>query len=350
MLPFPAAGGSNITNLFIFFCLFCSVLDVLDRHLVNLYPHPNVILLLQLSTSAGLARICIGPAAKGVAVSHASTRAALPLAASFFLALSGALHAFNQGADVDQLVVFSTCTPVAVAIAEWVFISSSRPDWLVGALVLLFSAWAGSLLFASLTTVGLACLFSYFACTSFYILHSSFHYRAVQLSSMERVYVQSLLSCLPCFAITMIFDWSKLVELTHLTPWSGSLLALSCIVSFFASYYSWEVRSTPSAKSAAGFAAVYCCSKVSSLIISLMLWDRHGSSWANWLLAAAIVAAVVSQQTKRQPKLKQHSSSSSKGPEVMQDPAAYAGGIFAVAATVAGLLWLGAAVGAAVTR
>lgn len=254
----------------------------------------------------------------------------------------------QEGANVDDLVVFSACTSIAVAIADWMVLSRTRPYRLLCALVLLLSACAGSLHFASVTSLRLVCLFIYLLCGTCHMLCWSQYFRTVKQSDVPRVYVKNLLSCLSCLAFTVLLEWSKATQLTHITQQSGLLLALSCIILFLSSYYSCETQAT--AKTVAGFAAVTSCSKLISLVINYLVWDQHRLPWANMLLAGIVLAGQMSLETNRQSSQPKHQRSNSKACEVTQNPAETLAGILAVAAAIAAVLWVGVILGATVTR
>lgn len=254
----------------------------------------------------------------------------------------------QEGTTVDDLVALSACTSIVVAIAECLFLSKTRPDWLVCALMLLFSACAGGLLFAKTTGLGLIHLFMYLLCGTCHPLYLSHQYRKVKQSSIERIYVKSLLSCLPYVAFAVVTEWSKTTQLTDISQRSGLLLAISCIMSFLASHCSWEVPAR--ARTAAGFAAMTSCSKLISLVFNVLLWDQHGLPWANMLLAGAILAVQVSHETNCQSSQRKYQPSNSKAYLVVQNPAEYVVGILKVAAVIAAVLWVGVILGTTITR
>eukprot|EP00878_Enallax_costatus_P031535 GHUV01034488.1.p1 GENE.GHUV01034488.1~~GHUV01034488.1.p1 ORF type:complete len:620 (+),score=105.70 GHUV01034488.1:566-2425(+) len=351
MLPLTASTSSHSTSKpVIIYCLIAAIHVVLNKGVILLYPHTSTILLLQLAVGAGLARVYGAYRGRAASFNHVGAIEAAPLVGSLSLALLAGLHALAQGATVDQLVVFSTCTPVAVALADRLFLGRAAPDWFLYALVLILSAWASSMQLLSLAPLAFACLGLYFLCMVFYCIYSSYYSRTVKQTSMERVYIENLLSCLPCLAVTMICDLSHGWELLHLTPLSSMMLALSTITYFLSSYFGWEVR-TATATTSTGYAAVGSCSGLVSLAPNYSVWDKHGPPWPNMVSAAAILLIGLAQHPQRQHKHRHQQRVGSKGGEEgLQNPAAYAVGILAAAAAVVGVLWLGASLGAVDTR
>lgn len=349
MLPLAASSSTHsASRTVIIYSLLAGIHVVLSKGALSLYPHASSVLLLQLAVGAGLARAYEACWSKAGFSSLISATEAAPLVGSLSLALLAGWHALARGATVDQLAIFSTCAPAAVALAERWFLGKATSYWLIYVLVIILSVWASIMLLASLSALPFVCLGSYFLCMVFYCIYSSYYSRATKQTPLERVYNESLLSCLPCLVVTLICELPHVDSLLHVTPLSGMLLASSTATYFLSSYFGWELRA---AVTSTGYAAAGSCSSLVSIGINYCLWDKHGSPWGDLLTAAAISLVGLSQHRQWQQKHRHNQRISiSKGEDILQNPAAYVVSILAAAAAVVTVLCLGAAVGAAATR
>jgi len=118
----------------------------------------------------------------------------------------------------------------------------------------------------------------------------------VEMTTWDRVYYNNSLSIPPTFVLGLIFG--EFDQLSSVEWDQGQIIAvlLSCVVGVGISYAGFNLRNLVSATS---FTVIGVLCKLFSVLINLLIWDKHANPLGIAALCIAIFAGTFYQQNKK---------------------------------------------------
>ena len=200
-----------------------------------------------------------------------------------------------QYCNVETFIVFRASTPIAVAIGDYLFLGRELPSY--RSLLCLIGLIVGVSLY-TYTDQGfeingykwLALWYGIFLVDQLYI---KFLCKRVKMkSNWGRVYYLNFLSSIPLF-FTFIINQELANEGVNWNGVSITFLIVSCLLGLAMSYFAFLARHAVSATS---FTVLGNVCKVNTVIINLLIWDKHANLPGLIALSLCLVCAYFYRQ------------------------------------------------------
>jgi GDP-mannose transporter len=186
-----------------------------------------------------------------------------------------------QHSNVETVIVFRTCTTLAIAYGDFKFLNRGPPTSriigtllliVVGALIYVFAD--SNIQVESYFWVG---LYFFFQCLD--VLYIKYITNSVSMTSWGRSFYNNTLA-LPIILLIAIGtgEITKVTELyneDYFTNFSYFMVALSCVMGLMISYTGFLCREAVSATS---YSVVGNMNKVLTVMINCTIWDKHASA------------------------------------------------------------------------
>jgi len=272
----------------------CSALMLIGNKLaVHYMPAPSFVLWCQLfSSAAGVWLLGMTGLIKVDALNREKILSFGPVALVFTGTLFCNMKTL-QYANVETFIVFRASTPIAVSVADWLFLGRDLPN---RRSTLSLAALAACAYLYTATDAGfqvtaytwLAVWYVAFLVDQIYIKHVV---DTVKMdSNWGRVYYCNLLASFP-----LIFTGFATNE-TAAVVWSFEAtvaLAFSCVLGLAMSYFAFMARKLVSATY---FSIIGNVCKILTVIINYAIWDKHATGFGIGCLGGCLVAAYFYQQ------------------------------------------------------
>ena len=204
-----------------------------------------------------------------------------------------------EGSNVDTIIVFRCCTPLVVAVMDYLFLGRELPGLrsVISLLALLLGATGYVMSDSAFRLDGFVAYFWVFL--YFWLLCFSMAYGKLVMGRvpMKSIWGPTLYSNLLSIPPTLLFGLAAgEVSLVAQTPWTltgGATVALSCVMGVGISYSGWSAREKVSATL---YTLVGVMNKMVTVIINGLIWDRHASGPGIFWLTVCIVAGTFYQQ------------------------------------------------------
>jgi len=296
----PCASSASKTTLIIgYYALCSSTMLIINKVAVHFLPAPTFLLVCQLAASALAVKAC----------SRAGLIEADPLEWSkikrFCFVVVGFLGTIYanmkvlQHSNVETFITFRSSTPLVLSLCDYLFLGRTLPgaqSWCC--LVALLMGAAGYVMVDSgfrVEAYAWLCLwYIFFVFDTVYVKHMC---ESVQMTNWGRVYYTNTLA-LPVVATVLVLTGEHAMLATWYT-WSiqavGPLL-LSCAVGAAMSHSSYCLRDSVSATF---FTIIGIMCKVLTVIINMLIWDKHASLAGIGFLLVCVVAGTFYQQAPK---------------------------------------------------
>lgn len=202
--------------------------------------------------------------------------------------------------NVDTIIVFRCCTPLVVAMLDFLFLGRELPNARSAAsLVVLLLSASGYVMFDSAFRLdGVAAYFwviIYFFLLCFSMTYGKLVTDAVPMKTMWGAALYSnLLSIPPTFLFGLVAgEYSVLHNIRWTVP-AVVYLVLSCVIGVGISYTGWAARKTVSATT---YTLVGVMNKMVTVAINVLIWDQHASAVGLFFLVVCIMAGSMYQQS-----------------------------------------------------
>lgn len=263
---------------------FCSsTLLIINKSALGYLPYPSFLLILQfLFTSIAIATISVFQISNVDQLEWPKVKYYLLYVACFVATIYSNMKALSN-VNVETVIVFRSCTPIAVSIIEYLFMNRSIPSLrsslsLVG---VAFGAVIYCLYDSQLQVDGwLAYLwvFIYFFLITLEMTYAKQITSAVKMDSVwGQVYYCSLLS-LPILSLMEVLDGglnNKIDSLVSLSLSGWAMLFMSCLLALLIGYSGWLCRGMVSATT---FTLIGVLNKFATVILNVMFFQKHASS------------------------------------------------------------------------
>ncbi|KAI5083333.1 hypothetical protein GOP47_0003076 [Adiantum capillus-veneris] len=293
---------STVAPLVLGYALCSSLLAVINKYAITKFMYPGLLTALQYATSA----VGVWVLGKFGLLHHdpftwPTARKFLPAAVIFYLAIFTNTNLLKH-ANVDTFIVFRSSTPLFVAIADTMFRKQPWPSkYTFSSLILIlagaigyvssdsgFNITAYSWAMAYLITITTEMVYIKHIVSSLglntwgYVLYNNF--------------ISLLLSpffCIVTGEITEIYAAISKSE-RFLNIETISSVALSCIFGLAISFFGFAARR---AISATAFTVTGVVNKFLTVVINVLIWDKHASPSGLFYLILTLIGGVAYQQS-----------------------------------------------------
>ena len=200
-----------------------------------------------------------------------------------------------QYCNVETFIVFRASTPIAVAIGDYLFLGRELPSY--QSLLCLIGLICGVSLY-TYTDQGfeingyfwLSLWYLVFLVDQLYLKHVVT--KVKHKSNWGRVYYLNLLSSAPLF-FTFIINQELANDGVNWNVYSITFLVISCLLGLAMSYFAFLARHAVSATS---FTVLGNACKVITVIINLLIWDKHANLPGLIALSLCLICAYFYKQ------------------------------------------------------
>jgi GDP-mannose transporter len=227
-----------------------------------------------------------------------------------------------EGSNVDTVIVFRSCVPLALSILEWMFMNRELPD-LRSALALgmiLLGATGYVFLDSAFKLNGWAAyswLTTWTMLLCFLMVFGKMIVDQVTMQSMwGNVYYTNCLSIVPMMCLGLSGEaqtWANV----QMTSRATVFLALSSLVGIGLSYTGWECRGALSATTY-GLVGLMC--KLLPATVNALIWDKHASLAGGLCLVVCLMGGAMYKQAPLRPEVKTAKSPLDNLPETSPCP------------------------------
>ncbi|CAI5460986.1 unnamed protein product [Closterium sp. Yama58-4] len=226
----------------------------------------------------------------------------LPAAATFYVAIWTNTQLLKH-ANIETFIVFRSSTPLLVAIADSVFMGRSWPSGLTFlSLLTIFGGAVGYVFFdTGFTVTAYAWAWAYLIVITFEMVYIKSVVMSIGLNTWGLVLYNNLLALIffPPALIGMnepsqiaAFGLSRIFSIGTLFP-----VALSCIFGLTISFFGFAARK---AVSATAYTVVGVTNKLLTVLINILIWDKHAQAPGLVALLVCIFGGVLYQQSVTQ--------------------------------------------------
>lgn len=288
---------SQIVFAIVGYATCSSLMLIINKLSMHLLPAASFVLFLQLATCAVVVKACA--LCKLIECDNIVWEKTKVFGVVALVFVSGIFANMKtlQYCNVETFIVFRSSTPLVISLADWAFLGRELPtkkSWLSLLLIV-----AGSVSYmmndANFQVKGYAWVAAWYVIFSFDQIYIKHAVNSVKLTNWGRVYYTNLLSTVPLLVTMPMFsDQSKLLSTEG--TWSAAALGavgLSCAMGCAISYFSYLCRSLVSATY---FTVIGNFCKVATVVINVLIWDKHATLPGLGSLGVCLAAAMLYEQ------------------------------------------------------
>ncbi len=287
---------------------------------IEYLPYPSVVSFIQICFSAVVVLII---KALGVPVDDFDATK-LKAYAMYIVAFVSAIYANMQAlkaSNVETVIVFRACTPIAVCFIEYLFMGRESPSGrsATSLLVVAFGACIYCMMDSQFSLYGLTAyswVITYFILITFEMTYGKTLTSSVKMDTVwGPVLYCNLLAAGPMFMLGYINgDYENIGEkISEMSVNGMSVLLFSCVAGTLIGYCGWLCRGMISATS---FTLVGVVNKFGTILLNVALWDKHSSPGGIMAVCVCLGAGIFYQQA---PKVGASSSDSNERMAVKSD-------------------------------
>uniref|UniRef100_A0A0E0KAI5 Sugar phosphate transporter domain-containing protein n=1 Tax=Oryza punctata TaxID=4537 RepID=A0A0E0KAI5_ORYPU len=289
------------------YCLSASLLSIINKWAVMKFPYPGALTALQYFTSVVGVLLC--GQLKLIEHDGLNLRTMwkfLPAAVMFYISIFTNSELLLH-ANVDTFIVFRSAVPIFVAIGETLYLHQPWPSlktWLSLSTIL-----GGSVIYVftdnQFTVTAYTWAVAYLASMSIDFVYIKHVVMTIGLNTWGLVLYNNL-EALMLFPLEMLL-MGELNQMkgdsAKVTNWISSdvilPVALSCLFGLSISFFGFSCRR---AISATGFTVLGIVNKLLTVVINLLIWDKHASFVGTIGLLICMSGGVLYQQSTTKPK------------------------------------------------
>ncbi|VAH17021.1 unnamed protein product [Triticum turgidum subsp. durum] len=289
------------------YCLSASLLSIINKWAIMKFPYPGALTALQYLTSVVGVLLC----GQAKLIEHDGLNFAtmwkfLPAAVMFYISIFTNSELLLH-ANVDTFIVFRSAVPIFVAIGETLYLHQPWPSfktWLSLSTIL-----GGSVIYVftdnQFTVTAYSWAVAYLASMSIDFVYIKHVVMTIGLNTWGLVLYNNL-EALMLFPIELLVmgEFSQMkVDSSNMTNWLSFdvilPVALSCLFGLAISFFGFSCRR---AISATGFTVLGIVNKLLTVVINLLIWDKHSSLVGTIGLLICMSGGVLYQQSTTKPK------------------------------------------------
>ncbi|EFJ21625.1 hypothetical protein SELMODRAFT_417508 [Selaginella moellendorffii] len=305
MMKNSGAVLSTTALLVLGYALCSSLLAVINKYAVTYFPYPSLLTALQYLTSAGGVHLLgLAGLLHHDALAWDTVKRFLPAALVFYLAIFTNTHLLKH-ANVDTFIVFRSSTPLLVAIADTFFRRQQFPSryTLAALLVILGGAIGYVLTDSAFSVTAYSWAAAYLVTITTEMVYIKHMVTNLGLNTWGFVYYNNLLSlAMAPFFWIVTGEYSEVARASWESLFQFQAVfsvALSCVFGLAISFFGFAARK---AISATAFTVTGVVNKLLTVIINVLIWDKHASTVGILFLLLTIVGGVLYQQSTAMPK------------------------------------------------
>lgn len=291
------------SSLVLGYALCSSLLAVINKYAITLFNYPGLLTALQYLTSA----LGVWVLGKLGFLHHdpfnlETAKKFLPAAIVFYLAIFTNTNLLRH-ANVDTFIVFRSCTPLLVAIADTAFRKQPLPSKLtfVSLVIILGGAVGYVATDYGFTITAYSWAFAYLVTITTEMVYIKHMVTNLGLNTWGFVFYNNLLSLMMA-PIFWILTGEYAEVFASLGSKSGSVfefdsffaVSLSCVFGLLISFFGFAARK---AISATAFTVTGVVNKFLTVVINVLIWDKHASPFGLLCLLLTIAGGVLYQQS-----------------------------------------------------
>ncbi|KAJ1687336.1 hypothetical protein LUZ63_018726 [Rhynchospora breviuscula] len=289
------------------YCLSASLLSIINKWAVMKFPYPGALTALQYLTSVVGVMLC----GQLKLIDHDSLNLRtmwkfLPAAVMFYISIFTNSELLLH-ANVDTFIVFRSAVPIFVAIGETLYLHQPWPSfktWLSLSTIL-----GGSVIYVmtdyQFTVTAYSWAIAYLVSMSIDFVYIKHVVMTIGLNTWGLVLYNNL-EALLLYPLEMFImgelDQMK-IDSSKVSNWMSFEVilpvALSCLFGLSISFFGFSCRR---AISATGFTVLGIVNKLLTVVINLVIWDRHASLIGTIGLLICMSGGVFYQQSTTKPK------------------------------------------------
>lgn len=293
-------GNLSALPLVVGYALCSSLLAIINKYAIVVFPFPSLLTALQYTTCV-VAVLFLG---KVRLLDHDPItidmlRKFLPAAFVFYMAIFTNTTLFKY-ANVDTFIVFRSSTPILVAVADYLFRKQPWPNpYTFGALTVILAGAVGYVLTDSQFSVqAYTWAFAYLFTITFEMVYIKHIVSSLGLNTWGFVLYNNFLSLVlsPLFWY-ITGEYKDTFVVTTYTDWKFGIVfpvALSCAFGLAISFFGFACRKAISATS---FTVVGVTNKLLTVVVNVLMWDKHASGFGVTCLLVTILGGVLYQQS-----------------------------------------------------
>lgn len=222
----------------------------------------------------------------------------------YIVAFVSSIYANMQAlsvSNVETVIVFRSCTPLAVTVIDYLFMNRAFPSkrsafslLAVCFFALLYCTFDSQLALNGLSSYSWVSI--YFVLITFEMTYGKKLTSAVKMKSVwGPVLYCNTLAALPMFLLGYVNgDYIGLESKIAEVPAHGmSIIIFSCVAGLLIGYTGWLCRGMISATS---FTLVGVVNKFITVLLNVILWDKHSSAFGILAVCGCLVAGVFYEQ------------------------------------------------------
>ncbi|XAR66130.1 hypothetical protein NMG60_11012230 [Bertholletia excelsa] len=290
------------------YCISASLLSIINKWAVTKFPYPGALTALQYFTSAAGVLLC----GRLKLVEHdpldlLTMWRFLPAAVIFYLSLFTNSELLLH-ANVDTFIVFRSAVPIFVAIGETLYLHQPWPTaktW-----ISLATIFGGSILYVitdyQFTLMAYSWALAYLVSMSIDFVYIKHVVMTIGLNTWGLVLYNNLEALLLFPLELLIMGELKKIkhEITDESDWYSFKVilpvGLSCLFGLAISFFGFSCRR---AISATGFTVLGIVNKLLTVVINLVIWDKHSTFVGTVGLLICMTGGIMYQQsTSSKPK------------------------------------------------
>lgn len=290
------------------YCLSASLLSIINKWAIMKFPYPGALTALQYFTSAAGVFLC----GRFKILEHdpldfLTMWRFLPAAVIFYLSLFTNSELLLH-ANVDTFIVFRSAVPIFVAIGETIYLHQPWPSlktWMS-----LATIFGGSVLYVAtdyqFTFMAYSWAVAYLISMSIDFVYIKHVVMTIGLNTWGLVLYNNLEALLLFPLELLIMGELKKIkhEISDESDWHTFAVVLpvglSCLFGLAISFFGFSCRR---AISATGFTVLGIVNKLLTVVINLIIWDKHSTFVGTVGLLICMIGGVLYQQsTSNKPK------------------------------------------------
>ncbi|XP_049359498.1 GDP-mannose transporter GONST3-like [Solanum verrucosum] len=290
------------------YCLSASLLSIINKWAVMKFPYPGALTALQYFTSAAGVLMCGWlKVLEHDKLDLKTMWRFLPASIIFYLSLFTNSELLLH-ANVDTFIVFRSAVPIFVAIGETLYLHQPWPA--IKTWASLGTIFAGSVLYVTtdyqFTLTAYSWAMAYLVSMSIDFVYIKHVVMTIGLNTWGLVLYNNL-EALMLFPIELLImgELKKIKhEIQDESDWYSFQvvlpIALSCLFGLAISFFGFSCRRTISAT---GFTVLGIVNKLLTVVINLIIWDKHSTLVGTVGLFICMLGGVMYQQsTSNKPK------------------------------------------------
>jgi GDP-mannose transporter len=288
------------------YSLCSSTLLLANKLAIEYLPVPSVVSFIQIVTSAATVLILKMSKVTSPPVDDFDLDK-LKVYSIYIVAFVSAIYTNMQAlqySNVETVIVFRACSPIAVSVVEYFFMDRAWPNMrssislgLVAFGALLYCMSDSQFAMQGLGAYSWVSL--YFVLITFEMTYGKKLTSSVKMDSVwGPVLYCNALAALPMFLLGYSAgDYEGIYEKLYELPYNGVLtLLFSCVTGCLIGYTGWLCRSMVSATT---YTLVGVVNKFLTVLLNVMIWDKHASMLGLCSVVLALLAGVFYQQAPR---------------------------------------------------